>query len=361
MPPRIIGFYILRHYLFWLVITTFTFAVFLLMGDMIETGRIAAKGGAWYGAIPLSLLRLPSLLTLLMPFVILIATMICLLRLSERRELIIMRMGGLPAWQFLSPIILCVGVLGVGQITILDPLAATGLRTYQNNYTTQIARPEFSFSESGVWLHESDGEGSRILRAKHINTFQSQAVLSDVIFRLLDRQDNYLYRIEARTARLRGKQWQLTQARIIRPGAQSVEHDIWQLPTNLDVDDLNHYYRPSENLVLWQLPAYIETAKAKGADTKEHIVRLHQLLATPITLIAMVLLAACFSIPTARVLSSSRVVGFTIASGIAFYLISTMALKLAETNLAWPALAAWLPSVLVILLGISLLVVTEDA
>ncbi|MBE8190824.1 MAG: LptF/LptG family permease, partial [Alphaproteobacteria bacterium] len=291
MPFGILGFYILRHFLFWLLITATTFAIFALIGDMVETGRIASKLGNWSASLVFSLLRMPSTFMKMMPFVILIATMICLLRLSERRELVTMRMGGLAAWQFLLPIVLCVGVLGVVQITILDPLAATGLRQYQENYTTQIARPEFSFSESGVWLHESDGEGSRILRAKYINTFDDQAVLSDVIFRLLDRQDNYLYRIEARTARLQGKQWQLTKARIIRPGAQAVHHELWQLPTNLDVDDLNHYYRPSTNLVLWQLPAYIDTAKAKGADTTEHIVRLHQLVATPITLIAMVLLA----------------------------------------------------------------------
>ena len=370
MPPRKLGLYLARHYGVWLATVAAALTCLALLGDLLETARLASKAQDGYGtAFYYSLLRLPSLVNAFMPFVILLAAMLCFWRLSERRELIIMRMGGLSVWQFASPLLVIATGIGIMQILILDPAATAGLRRFQELTSVQNAtpvRPQFAFSESGVWLHESDDEGSRILRAQYIDTRDIRnnsggAVLGKVDFLLLDRQENYLYRIKADAARLRGQQWELFNASIIRPGSQIVRHARWQLPTGLSVDDLNHYYRPPSSLMLWQLPAYIETAKGKGADTGAHQVRFHNLLATPVVLMAMILLAAYFSIPTKRTPSAARTILFTTAAGIAFFLLSTFATKLAETNLLLPLPAVWLPPILALLAGGALLLQSEDA
>src|SRR5205814_5888877 len=72
-----------------------------------------------------SLYRVPQLIERLMPFAMLVGTMYCYLNLSRRLELVIARVAGFSAWQFLASAVVVAFVIGVVGTAAFNPVAAT--------------------------------------------------------------------------------------------------------------------------------------------------------------------------------------------------------------------------------------------
>jgi len=77
--------------------------------------------------IKLSILRLPGIIQVTAPFVILFSAMSLLLMLNRRYELVVARSTGVSAWQFLSPLCVASLLMGIFLITTINPLSARAL------------------------------------------------------------------------------------------------------------------------------------------------------------------------------------------------------------------------------------------
>src|SRR5918998_1878762 len=97
--------------------------VFLL--DFIEQMRRAgdAEGATSAAMAQLALFRTPAVAEQVFPFAVLFGSMVTLLQLSRKLELVIARSAGVSAWQFLQPGILVAALLGIGSILLYNPLS----------------------------------------------------------------------------------------------------------------------------------------------------------------------------------------------------------------------------------------------
>ena len=68
--------------------------------------------------------------SIFLPFIFLFGGVFCLLRLSESRELVVIRAAGISAWQYLTPLLLTALFLGIAIIATLDPLGSRGLQKF---------------------------------------------------------------------------------------------------------------------------------------------------------------------------------------------------------------------------------------
>ena len=95
-----------------------------------------------------------------------------------------------------------------------------------------------------------------------------------------------------------------------------------------------------------------------SADRYE--LRYHNLLSRPLVLLAMVLIAAIVSLRFSR----SRDVGNMSLAGVAvgfmLYVVSKIAWDLGSGGIVPPQLAAWLPAVVTLLVGTTVLLHLED-
>ena len=95
-------------------------------------------------------------------------------------------------------------------------------------------------------------------------------------------------------------------------------------------------------------------------DVSRHEAHFQSLLALPILLLSMVMVAACFSLPTGRIFSTSQTLGFSILCGFLLFIVNDVIGLMAELNILPAIMASWMPALIALLLSVSYLLTTED-
>ena len=111
---------------------------------------------------------------------------------------------------------------------------------------------------------------------------------------------------------------------------------------------------------IWDLPNTIHELAAAGFSTKRHQVWLQTELARPLFLLAMVLVAAAFTMRHTRFGGTGVAVLVAVLLGFALYFVRNFAQVLGENGQLPILLAAWAPPVASVMLGVGLLLQTED-
>jgi len=361
MSARTLNFYLGRRFLVWVFVTSVVFLALATLGDTFEMNKLATRAGlSGLDALYFTSLRLPLLYLDLLPFVFLFSTVICLLRLSEARELVVIRAAGISVWQFLVPFVLGALVIGALMVAFLEPYGTSALAKYRQieNQITQ-RNVEASLLGDGIWLREQHPQANFILRAEKIVDLAAHEY-GDLTLHVYDAEGAFESRIEAASGRLTDGQWHLQTVTLHTRGqAAQAQADLF-LPSQLDPSKLMQQFNPPDTINIWQLGDYIESAKTAGSDVARHQVRLHALISLPIMLLSMVLVAACFSLPTGRLMSTGRTIGLAVLCGFLVYIGDDFVTRLGTQSVLPPVLASWAAPLIAGLLAIRYLLGAED-
>lgn len=358
--------YIARHFVMALLATLIVIMGLIFLLDFIELMRRAAgePGVDIPALLTMALLKLPHMVHQVLPFAVLIGGMVAMWRLTRSQELVVMRAAGVSIWQFLAPAMLVVGAVGVVNVTIVNPLSATLYKNYERLEDTLILqqRGSFDISESGMWLREPrDDEGHTVVHATHVRQDGYRLDMRDLTFIFVDEGERFAKRIDARLGSLQDGRFLLRDVWIMEPGQPSEHADTLTLPTTLTLGRVQENFASPETLSFWELPHFIAFFESAGFSAQPHRLYWHSLLASPVLLCAMVLMAAVFSVsPNQRSgRGFLRVVG-GVGAGFLLYFFSrlTLALGLSSTLPLW--LAAWSPTLVTVLLGTATLLHLED-
>jgi lipopolysaccharide export system permease protein len=356
-----LNLYLVRRFAVWLMIVTLGFGAIAMLGDFLEMLRLANRLNLGAGtAFGFTLHRLPLLLMDFLPFVFLFATVFCLLRLSQAQELAVIRAAGLSVWQFLKPLLVFTFVLSTLIILALEPIGAQLHNRFTDSYAALTSqKSSLSFSTGGVWFRETTQSGSYISRAKQIDDAQAGRLL-DVEIIQFDESGAFESRITAPSGQIADGLFRLTGPRFYRRDEAVKTLPQWELSSSLTSSSLADNFANARIINVWQLPGYIAAAGKSGIDVTRHEVRLQSLLALPILLMAMVMVAACFSLPTGRMFTSGQTLGLSVLCGFGLFLFNDFIVLMGELNLMPPIMASWVPAFIALLLSISYLLTTED-
>lgn len=353
--------YIIRRFAIWLGITGTAFGAIAVLGDFLEMLRLTNRfdlgaSDAFY----FTMLRLPLLLIDFLPFIFLFSAVFCLLRMSQAQELAVIRAAGVSVWQFLTPILAFTFISAALIVALVEPL---GTSTYKR-FTDMKAelsgtKPKLNFSEGGVWFREDSDKGNYIIHAEKFDAAEPERMIN-IDVTLFDADGLFAGRIEAETARLGTGRFVLSQARAVHDNAPTEKQNEIILTSSLTDDNLSQSFIAARAVNIWQLPGYIERAGRTGIDVTRHHVRLQSLLALPLLLMSMVMVAACFSLPTGRMISTGQTIGMAVLCGFLLFLFNDLTQLLGELGSMPPILASWTPAVIAMLLAISYLLFTED-
>jgi len=360
----------LSLYLGWHFILSF-FALLAVIGglillfDTIELMRRAVgdENLAFQTVLGMALLKMPHTIQAVLPFTVMIAMMFALFRLSRSHELVVMRSAGVSVWQFLAPALVLAGVLGLINLTAVDPLAANMYESYQRMDQGLLRRNAASLNigKAGLWLREErDGKGI-VVHAATVRQEAGTLHLAGVSIFRTDSAEKLEGRYDAETGELADGLFRLRNVWDMVPGRPPVFRDALALPTALTFAQVESSFAPPETLSFWELPEFIRFSRASGFSALPHRLYWHSLLATPFLLCAMVLLASVFFLT-----SNARLAGWTargiagVGTGFLFYFFSRFTYALGLSATLPIALAAWAPSAVAGLLGLAYLFHRED-
>ena len=359
-----LSFYIGRQFLVSFAALLCLFLMLVLLMDVIELMRRAASKGDISMALILEMafMKLPYMGQQIFPFAALFGGMSAFWRLTRNHELQVTRAAGISAWQFLMPVLVLAFSLGVISITLLNPLASTTLTRFER-LEAVLLKGQKSFlaiSDAGLWLRQSNRDGQSVVHAESILQHGTDVELTEVIVFVYQGKDKFRERINAATARLEDGFWRMTDVSIYHPEQVPEIKSEHMLETDLTLDRIQDSFAPPETMSFWNLPEFINTLEKAGFSALRHRLQWHSLLALPLLMCAMILIAATFTLRRTQRGGAGHVIGAGIMTGFLLYFITDLVFAFGLSESIPVTLAAWTPSGVALLLGLALLLHLED-
>lgn len=360
--PVTLSWYIGRHFLGAAVAVLLGLAAVVMLFDVIELlRRTASKDDVSLDLVlQMALLKMPFMAQTVLPFSVLIGAMMAFWHLTRNLELVIARAIGVSAWQFLFPAVALAFLLGVLQVTILNPVASAMIASFDQLEAKHIRGQTnlLAVSENGLWLRQSDGNERSILHARRVG--QDDMRLGEVTIYEFEGDDDFVRRIDAAAGDLVDGHWVLEDAAVWQAGATTERHDSLALPTDMTLERIQDSFAAPETMSFWELPAFIDILERAGFSGKRHRLYWHSLLAVPFLLCSMVLVGAACSLRLPRRGGILVMAASGLGAGFLFYFASDLIHALGLSGRIPPELAAWTPAAVSALLGVAVVLHLED-
>lgn len=355
----------LGRYLAWRfvkVILTILAAIFCLIFvvNFVELLRRASDNpdaGPVHVAV-IALLSVPHTTELILPFAVLFGAMSVFVDLTRKLELVVARAAGVSVWQFLTPPTLAVFAIGVVSVSLFNPISTT-LRQRADRMELELFGVEGSLRiDHGLWLRQRGADGDAVIHA--MDTAKGGAELHNVSVNIYAPEGGFLERVEAAQAELVPGAWLLHDARVSVPGEPASEVGEYLLATELTPERLAVDSASPSKTSFWELPGLAASAAEAGLDALPYHLQFQTLLARPLFLVAMLLLAAAFSLRFFRFGGVAKTLAGGVAAGFVLYIAAAVASDLGGAGAISPWIAAWSPALVGSMLGTLSLLNSED-
>jgi lipopolysaccharide export system permease protein len=311
----------------------------------------------------LTLLKSPSVIQVLLPFVFLAGGIGAYVGMNRQSELVAMRAAGVSAWRFILPSALAAFVLGSLAVGLLNPVAASLAARFEldrarmmENYLGDLPKD--------VWLRQGDQNTQMVIHAKARDKVAGAVRLRGVSLYVYQKnksgQPEFKRRLEAAQATLKPGFWELKDVREAAAGESSVYSDSLSIRSTLDSEAAVERFASPEAIAFWKLPAAIRATEQAGFSAAGYRLRFQQLLATPLLFAAMSVLAAAFSLRLARLGGLAGLAGAGVGLGFVVFFFNQFSGALGRADIIPLFAAAWAPAVVAMLSGLTLLCYTED-
>jgi lipopolysaccharide export system permease protein len=351
----------------------------IILIDVVEQFRNAGNAAlSLPQALFLTGLKVPLLFEQMAPFAMLAGGMSAYINLNRKSELSAIRASGVSAWRFLTPVILVGVVLGIFLSLAVNPVGAKFNNDYEATRDAAAGVRRAPSSGDGLWfLQGEQGTQTVIHAARALEGGTRLADVSFFQFEIDDRgQSRFSRRIDAEEARLTTGFWQLSgvvenvvpdlaaQSAATAEGVPAApltqRSANLALPTTLEPRDLLERVASPNTLGFWQLPAFIAQAKGAGLQPSRHEFRWFSLLALPLTLAAMGLIGALFSLRLARSGGLPQMIALGVLTGFFFYFATRLSEAMATSALSPPLVAAFAPALAALFAASAAIAVFED-
>src|SRR5580698_9065538 len=337
----------------------------VLLAGMIDYVELMRRGADWPNATPwalakISMFRVPQLTERIMPFSVVAVALYYYLTLSRRLELVVARAAGISAWQFIAPAVVAAFLFGTVATTVYNPVSAV-LEEKSKRLESEVVgevQSALQGGSNGFWVRQKSADGAAIINAK---TSRDQgANLGNLTIFTFDSTGQFQKRIEARSASLEDGYWELQDVRIYASDNPLQVEDTYRLNTNLTMEQVRESFATPETVPFWQLPTYIKMADRAGLEAAGYRLQYDELLARPLLLAAMVLLAASVSLRFFRFGGVQKMVLSGITAGFLLFVLSKITEDMSKSELLSPTFAAWIPVLVGGLAGFVTLLYQED-
>lgn len=356
--------YILRQCLITIggTLAIITSVIFLI--DYVEVSKNLGQRADLTSihVIGLLLLKSPNVILILLPFVFLFGTLGAFVSLNRRSELVAMRAAGVSAWRFVLPAAGMAFLIGVLTITVLNPIASSLGERYDQIQNTIEGKDIVANGEGGIiYLRQGEDNKQTVIRAM-VGQTGNQLTNATFWTYVLDANGTPQFesRIDAGEALLKPGTWQLKNAREAFVGEPVREYAALSIESTLNPRNAFHKRASPQSTPFWKLPLLIRQIENSGFTAAPYILRLHQLLATPVMFAAMAALGAVFSLRLMRLGGMARLAVSGVGLGFAVFFVNQLCGAMGKAEVIPIFLAGWATPVLALLSAMTLLVYTED-
>ncbi len=347
---QILDLYVIRGWLFYLVLLLVTFAgtyiifdFFQLLGDMIRNHIGPRVVFDYYRFLS------PQVVYLMLPLSILVATLVNFGLLTKTNQITAIRTAGISLYRISMPVLTAAAILSAGMFILEDEyLPETNQRQDALRNRIKGKPPQTYYRPDRQWIF---GQASRIYNYRFFdpdrNVFANLSVFEfdPQTFRMTRR----IYATRAFwEAPIRG--WVLENGWVRDlEGDRVTTYLPFAVATFKELGEEPPYFKkevkPSEQMSALELRRYINELSQSGFDVVRLSVQLYRKFSFPLIAFVVALIGIPFSFTTGRRGALSGI-AVSIGIGIVYWSISSLFEAMGNLNQLPPVVAAWSPDAL---------------
>ena len=299
--------------------------------------------------IPLMLtaLKVPSLLHNMLPFIILLSGIYFFLKIKRSDEVTAMKISGMSSFSVIIIPCLISIVLGIFFITLVNPITSVLVKKHEiikgsyekdQNYLAAI-------TENGIWMKEKNSEKNNIIRSSNI---EKNKLMNVTIFEF-DKNNNFLKRIEAKSADISSLKWSLRNVKIIDSDGKTVSENLENTFYNsiYNLEKIRSLYANLDTISFWNIGHEIKLLEDRGYSTKQMETKFQRSLAFPFFLLAMTLLSGIFTLGIQFKENNLTYIFIAIITCVLVYFFNDFSAALGRTEKLAIEIAVWMPLIII--------------
>ena len=342
---------------------TFTFTVLLVwvgiygfFNFLSELNQVGVENYTFLDAIIYVVLKMPEMVYSHAASVILLGCVLGMGQLATTNQLVVMRISGVSILKLTLITVRIALIFVLVFISIGELLAPITSEEALNGRSKALGISIASQSQEGFWIRDSDN----IISVK--KNYDGKLFTDVTIFEIND--SNKINRvIKGESVMFDGQSLNFDEASIYSinetnlKGAISFEKkDSYKQMVSFDKDLIESLKKHPEDLTTWKIFKQIQFLSDNKLRSGLFEVEFYKRLIKPVTLIAMILMAMLFIFGTNRDASLGKKIFFGISIGLSFELISRIGGAISLGFDFSPILSAILPTIVVLLIGMTLII-----
>ena len=297
--------------------------------------------------IILSVLFVPSLLYNMFPFVILISGIWFFLKIKKTDEIIALKVSGISNFSIIIiPSIVSI-ILGIFIITAFNPITSVLVKKYEIIKGSYEKDQEYlaAITVNGIWIKEKNINKNNIIRSSNLN---NENLIKVTIYEF-DKENNFVKRIEAKSANISSFNWILKDVTIIDADGNYLSSNISRLDyiSMYDIQKIKSLYSNLDTISFWNLKNEIQLLEARGYSTREMEAKFQRSFAFPFFLLSMVLLSGVFTLGMTFKENNWSYVFIAIITSVLIFYFNDFSAALGKTEKLPILISVWMPIVII--------------
>ena len=359
-PTSVLSRYLVREFVGMLLPIVMTFVVLYLVVDCFDRLTFLLKNHATAGAaVRYFLLKIPLILTQIMPPAVLAALLLSLGMLSRQNEVTALRASGISLVETAVPLLALGTVMSLAILVWNETLVpyCTRASQYVNNVEIRKGVPRGILGEREIWYHGADG----FYNIDHIDA-QRRTLFGLTIYQT-DANFDLRSIIQVPAVEWTDAGWRASgavQSTLTSngdstmqpvPGSQLLRHET--------LNDFLELRPRAEELSYLELQQRITDLSRKGIDASNYFVDLQLKLALPFTSLVFAGLAIPLAGRVQRHPSLAAIVLTGLATGFAYWVTLALTNALGESSVLPPVVSAWAANVIFLFVGVAIFLNSE--
>ena len=178
--------YFAQRHLFWtgLCLLGLTAVVSIIQTvELIRRVSILKNNNVEVNFLMLSMLNLPAVIDVVLPFALLSGSMLCFNALNRTNEFVVTRGIGTSIWSALSPSFLAAFGVGLFYVMVINPIGSFTAKQYEKQMVAIFGKEDrnLSVTADGIWLRDKQEGRQLIIHGDALDT-ANVSIINPVIY-----------------------------------------------------------------------------------------------------------------------------------------------------------------------------------
>ena len=344
---KILDRYIFREFLRFFLITCLTFIALYVIVDFFEKIRMFLSNNANPLQIASYFLYLiPMIVSLVLPFAILLSTLLTYSSLSKFSEITAMKANGVSLYRMALPTLAVAAVVGVFLFFFSELIAPASIQKTEYIVKVEVQKQKNLgfFKQDEIWYRSHNA----IYNFKMFDVQKNS--IQGITINYLNPDFSLKMRIDAKSAEWNKNQWVFHNLMTTSfdqnasPILKWDEEKVISLPEK--PDDFKIIQKDAEKMGYFELRRYVKKIRAEGYDVSRYLVDLQGKLAFPFVCVILVIIGISFSLRSERSGGVMQSVGIGIFIGASYWIVHAFCMSLGRSGVLPIIVSAWAANIL---------------